>query len=232
VVWTDQVQFPGRLPEYWKRSYSPVYDDHGSLNMIVGLGSGVTDELHRSAELELLSQVTQNSTASALLADATENIEDGRITFANRVASRLLTGNERRPLVGRSLAEVARLIINDQQWAQLLQLLRSGRGTSSLAYYARGTPSERCLELSVVPGGVATSWGTYRHLCITIRDITEADRVRLLEHGRARVLQLALDGASLQEVLSELVCTAETQLPGLTASAMLVRGDKLFYEWA
>jgi hypothetical protein len=110
VVWTDQVQFPGRLPEYWKRSYSPVYDDHGSLNMIVGLSSGVTDELHRSAELELLSQVTQNSTASALLADATENIEDGRITFVNRVASRLLTGNERRSLVGRSLAEISSLI--------------------------------------------------------------------------------------------------------------------------
>lgn len=232
VSWIDQVQLPGLLPEYWKRSYSPVYNEHGDLTMIAGLGTGVTDELHRNAELELLGHVAQNSNEAVLVADVTEDIGDSRITFANRVATRMLVGHERRPLVGRSLAEVSSLLIDDQQRAQLRQLLRSGRGTSGPVHYARGTPSERCLELSVVPGGVVTSRGSYSHLCITIRDITQAHRARILEHGRARTLQLALDGAPLREVLTELVHTTETQLPGLIASVMLVRGDQLFYEIA
>ncbi|MGY2895439.1 EAL domain-containing protein [Deinococcus sp. UYEF24] len=232
VSWIDQVQLPGLPPEYWKRSYSPVYDEYGHLTMIAGLGTGVTEELHRNAELELLGHVAQNSSEAVLVADVTEDIEDSRITFANRVASRLLVGHERRGLLGRSLAEVSSLLINDEQRAQLRRLLLAGRGTSDPVYYARGTPSERCLELSVAPGGVITSRGTHSHLCITIRDITEAHRAQILEHGRARTLQLALDGAPLREVLTELVRTAETQLPGLIASVMLVRGDQLFYEVA
>ncbi|WP_407569278.1 EAL domain-containing protein [Deinococcus altitudinis] len=232
VSWIDQVQLPGLPPEYWRRTYTPVYDEHGHLSMVAGLGTGVTDELHRNAELELLGHVAQNSSEAVLVADVAENIEDSRITFANRVASRLLVGHERRGLLGRTLAEVSSLLINDEQRAQLRRLLHAGRGTSDPVYYARGTPSERCLELSVAPGGVITSRGTHSHLCITIRDITEAHRAQTLEHGRARTLQLALDGAPLREVLTELVRTAETQLPGLMASVMLVRGDQLFYEVA
>ena len=232
VSWIDQVQLPGLPPEYWKRSYSPVYDAHGELTMIAGLGMAVTEELHRNAELELLGQVTQNSGDAVLVVDVTEDIEDSRITFANRVASRLLVGHGLWPLVGRSLAEVSGLLIIDEQRAQLRRLLRAGRGTSDPVYFARGTPSERCLELSVAPGGVVTSRGDYSHLCITIRDITEAHRAGILEQGRARTLQLALDGAPLRGVLTELARTAETQVPGLIASVMLVRGDQLFYEVA
>ncbi|WP_407541270.1 EAL domain-containing protein [Deinococcus radiomollis] len=232
ISWVDQVQLPGLPPEYWKRSYSPVYDERGELSMIAGLGTAVTDELHRNAELELLGLVMQNSGDAVLVADVAENIEDSRITFANRGASRLLVRHGLRPLVGRSLAEISGLLISDEQREQLQQLLRAGRGTSDPVYYARGTPSERCLELSVVPGGVVTSRGNHSHLCITIRDITESHRARMLEQGRARALQLALGGAPLRDVLTALVHTTETQLPGLIASVMLVRGDQLFYEIA
>ncbi|WP_424949872.1 EAL domain-containing protein [Deinococcus sp.] len=232
VSWIDQIQLPGQPPEYWRRSYTPVYNERGDLEMLAGLGMPVTEELHHGAELQLLGQVAQNSSEAVLVVDLSENVEDSRIIFANRVALRLLAGGERRPLTGQTLMGVSMPLINDEQRQALRQLLLGGRGTSGPVYSAQGTPSERCLELSVVPGGAVTSRGGRSHLCLTIRDITEAHRAASLEQGRSRALQLALNGAPLREVLTELVRTLEGQFPGLTGAVMLLRGDHLFFETA
>jgi len=229
VSWIDQVKLLGRPLEYWSRSYHPVYNELGELSLIAGSGIEVTADLHRVAELELLGHAVQNSSEAVLVVDLAREVEDSRIIFANRVATRLLSDGERRPLTGRSLYDVSLGLIDDRQRAQLRRLLRSGRGTSGPVYYAAGTHAARCLELSVVPGGTATTEGSYSHLCITLRDVTDADRTSKLERGRSRALQLALSGAPLQEVLDELMSTLESQIPGQAASVMLLRGDHLFF---
>ena len=242
VTWTDQVPRPGRAPEYWRRSYTPVYDEHGALSLIAGTGIHVSEEVHRTAELELLFQMVRNNPDAMLVVDLAEEITDSRIMFANRVAERLLGGHgpERRRgpgqparsrplLTGRTLGELADEGLEPDQRALLRRLLLLGHGVSGPIVIGRGTRTERCLEVSVTPGGSATSRSSYSHLCLSVRNITAANRARQLEQGRSRVLQLVLSGVPLQEVLTELAQTLETQLPGHTGAVMLLRGDQLYY---
>jgi predicted signal transduction protein with EAL and GGDEF domain/PAS domain-containing protein len=239
VSWVDQIQLPGQPPEYWRRTYAPIYDERGDLSLISGSGIDVTAELHRHAELELLSHVAQNNLEAVLVVDiaasgsstdrAGTDVGDSRVIFANRVAERLLGGGKRRTLTGHTLMEIAAPLMGESELQRLRPLLLAGRGTSAPVTLAQGTPSERCLQLSVAHGGMATTGGRSSHLCLTIRDVTALTRARQLEEGRSRALQLSLAGAPLPEVLTELVRTLEGQLPGLVGAVLLLRGERLYF---
>ena len=128
VTWTDQVPRPGQAPQYWRRSYTPVYDGHGDLSLIAGMGIHVSEEVQRTAELELLVQVVRNNPDAMPVVDLAEEIADSRVIFANRVAERLMGGRGAEVqsipgqlhLSGLTLQEIADQGLDPDQQAVLL----------------------------------------------------------------------------------------------------------------
>ncbi|MFC4455831.1 EAL domain-containing protein [Deinococcus sonorensis] len=234
VVWLEQYSGP-ELPVLVLRcSFLPVYGPDGRVLLVIGTGLDLTPELRGQLQAQLLSAVVQDSPDATLVADMQPQLLSGRIQLTNRAARRLL--RPWLPLEGRPLGELVRSVLTPEQVEQLSADVRAGQRVSLTLQLAPGTAAERCLELSVLPGshrppsplwgdllltGDALPPGELSYLSVTLRDVTLTERIRRLEAGRARTLQLSAGGAGLEQVLTELVQTVEGQLPGQRAAVLL-----------
>jgi diguanylate cyclase (GGDEF)-like protein/PAS domain S-box-containing protein len=67
--------------------------------------------------------------------------------------------------------------------------------------------------------------GVFKGYCGTSRDVTERKRMEALRAGQARVLEMIATGASLNDVLSDLVQVVESQADGMVGSVLLLGED-------
>src|SRR3990172_5246847 len=75
-------------------------------------------------------------------------------------------------------------------------------------------------------------FGQVVHMIGTIQDITERKRSELLEIDRSRVMEMILQGESINTIMIELIRIIERQRPYTACSVCLKRGNKLHVEGA
>ncbi len=213
----------GRM-RFWRISGHPYFDDTGAFLGYRGTGTEETGEMEALARADK---------AEAQLTDALDAIPDGFALFDED--DRLVICNERYRRVydkaghlfeaGKTFEELLRMGVANGQWPEAIGHEDEWVAERLRIHQNPDGPIEQLLhdgrwlridERRTNTGGI-----------VGLRtDITELKRARLIVQGRSRVLERLAEGASLEDILLELVETAEDTLPGMLGSVLLVDEDR------
>lgn len=164
--------------------------------------------------------------------DLVENANDliyiidlqGNFTSINRAAERI-SGYSRAEALKMNIAQ---LVAPEHLEAARQMIQKALRGEPAKTYDLDIVAKDGrrvTLEIShrlLLEGGVPR--GTHA----IARDITERRRHEMLERDRARALEMIATRKPLDQILTLLVETVERQYPGMTASAALLRDERLY----
>ena len=125
--------------------------------------------------------------------------------------------------IGKTRWEVSRGA-DTRDWAPHKALLNARQPFSDLEYQIRDEHGHvHWYNVSGEP------WfdrqGVFKGYCGTSRDVTERKRMEALQAGQAHVLEMIATGASLDDVLSDLVRVIESQSDGMVGSVLLLGED-------
>ncbi|MEW6422746.1 MAG: diguanylate cyclase [Deinococcota bacterium] len=159
---------------------------------------------------------------------APDNLQQAswRAVFVNQALTRLVE-SEPGALQNVTLNElIARVSGNlaGTELAALLQRRQPFRLDVSLRAGEVRWVEAQVTPLTFGPGGAL---GGPSHWLVVLRDVTAERQALALATGRARALQLAVQGAPLLTLLRALIETLDDRLPGSAASATLLEGDQL-----
>jgi PAS domain S-box-containing protein len=218
-----RVVLPDGAVKYIHGRSHPVFDEAGNVIEYVGTSVDVTDrkraeEAVRRSEKELRDLI-ETIPAMAFVArpdGSNEFVSRKWIEFSGLSAEQSAGSGWEKTLHPDDLAEHLR------KWREALA---SGQPTESEARHRDAHGNYRWLLVRAVP--LRDEQENIRNWYGTAIDIEDRKRAEALLAGEKRILEMVAKGDSLSQILSCLCRLVEEQTSGVTASVLLLEGDRL-----
>ena len=219
-VWSDEYRFrcaDGSYAFVLDRGYA-LRDKEGKPYRIVGSMMNITERKATEEALQRLAGIVEFSDDAIL-----SKTLDGRIVTWNRAAEQLY-GYSAAEAIG---ASVMMLIPEDRLGDEphIIGRLKHGEVIESFETVRRRKDGRR-IDVSLTISAVKGADGRIIGASHIARDITQQKRDRALKEGQNRVLAALAAGAPLDEALTILVRTIETQLDGALCSILLLDDER------
>ncbi|GGR91967.1 sensor domain-containing protein [Deinococcus sedimenti] len=196
--------YPGETaPQYLKRTYRPVFDQTGALQMMVGFGEDRSGGHELAEQMSLLRTMVDTSVDPLLVLNAQPGPGHLRVKYTNPAMLDLLRQHGLDTLPDAPMPEWPMAEGNGMNILALLAQLAQLPLGSTYRDVLFLPEAQQWLEVHV--NAILDLAGARTHWAISLRDVTTQRRTELWQERVARAHGLALSGATLSASLGPLL---------------------------
>ncbi|GGL00565.1 sensor domain-containing protein [Deinococcus radiotolerans] len=211
--------FSGARTSYLRRTYQPLLDEAGNLQLMLGYGEDQTRDRTQEDQRRLLRTMVDTSRDPLLVIDARSGPGHQRVEYANPAMLDLLRHHGLEALPDTPLPEWPMARGNSVNVLQMLGQLEGLPRTEALRDTLFLPEAQQWLEVHI--NAILDADGQRSHWAVNLRDITAQRTADIWRERTAQAHRLALAGAPLSASLTPLLAHADNWEIGWQIGAVI-----------